>query len=106
MDRDGNYTDRRGRPLRVGDRVLIIGAGFPPAGGATVRSLPPANSDWHGFPYVECDSDGKCRHVSESHLQLADYRDPRTAPLENMLDAAKAHNAAMRSFLERTRHDG
>jgi hypothetical protein len=72
MNEQGEYTDVRGAVLTVGCRVKMTvneretGA----VGTGEVVALPTEGNDWHSFPFVLFDHDGRKRHVPDVRLML------------------------------------
>lgn len=68
MNSKGEYTDRHGRVIAVGDFVDSSGEGDYPAGSARVLALPAEGNDYHGFPRLRF-ANGETAHVPDSVLE-------------------------------------
>jgi hypothetical protein len=103
MDSKGNYTDRRGKLIRVGSPVQVAeDYDYPgPPGTGVVISLPDANSEHYGWIRVRMHGDGKPYYFPDNALYRigADPGSP-VALLEDAVETTRASNAAKLRLIE------
>ena len=105
MDIKGDYTDRHGKPLRVGTTVVVVPSYDYPGPVdrvGVIIALPKEGNDLYSFPRVRFIEDGTAHYIPDSALiQTGADPDSLVGRLEATLEAVQASNAAQRALLEK-----